>query len=104
MTIQINTDNNITGSERLSAYIKTLITKSIKRFDDQLTRIEVYLADENSDKSGIDDKRCTLEARLEGMNPLAATGYGNTIEEAIRSAAEKLKSALDSATGRLKKY
>ena len=104
MTIQINSDNNIAGSEKLSAYIQTLISKSVKRFDEQLTRIEVYMDDENGDKSGVDDKRCTLEARLEGMNPVTVTSHGNTIEEAVKSAADKLKSALDTATGRLRKY
>jgi len=104
MIIQINSDYNISGNERLSAYLEKIISESLNRFDNQITRIEVYLADENGAKTGEDDKRCVLEARLEGMKPFAVTNHGNTIENAVKGAIDKLKSSLDTTLGRLKNY
>lgn len=53
MTIQINSDNNITGTEGLSSFVESTIAETLKRFDEQITRVEVHLNDENSHKSGI---------------------------------------------------
>ncbi len=105
MTIQINSDNNITGTEELSNFAESTITETLKRFDEQITRVEVHLTDENSsNKSGINDKRCMLEARLEGMKPIAVTAHGGTIQEALKVALVKLKSTLDTTLGRLRNH
>ena len=37
-----------------------------ERFSAHITRVEVHLGDENAGKRGSDDKRCMMEARLEG--------------------------------------
>ena len=104
MNIQLNTDNNITGSEALSQAVEELIGTSLTRFAEQITRVEVHLTDENSHKPGQNDKRCLLEARLEGMQPIAVTEHGDTQIQAVKGAIDKLKSALDTATGRLRTY
>ena len=104
MTILINSDNNITGTEELSNFVQSTIAETLKRFDEQITRVEVHLNDENSHKSGNNDKRCMIEARLEGMQPIAVTTYADTIEEALKSALGKLKSSLDTALGKLKNH
>ncbi len=104
MTIQINSDNNIAGTEGLTDYIQNTVAENLKRFDEQITRVEVHLNDENSHKNGIDDKRCMIEARLEGMQPVAVTAFGNSIHESVKSALDKLKSSLDSSLGRLRNH
>jgi ribosomal subunit interface protein len=104
MTIQINSDNNITGTEGLSNFIESTVAETLKRFDNYITRVEVHLNDENSHKSGVNDKRCMLEARLEGMQPVAVTAHGDTIQEALKSALSKLKSSLDTTLGKLQNY
>jgi len=43
----------------------------------------VHLSDENGDKTGGNDKRCLMEARLEGRQPIAITHESETIDEAI---------------------
>ncbi len=40
-----------------------------------------------------------LEARLEGMQPVAVTAHGDTIQEALKGALGKLKSSLDTTLG-----
>ena len=45
MTIQINSDNNILGTEGLSEYIQNMTAENLKRFDEHITRVEVHLHD-----------------------------------------------------------
>ncbi len=104
MNIQINSDNNITGTEGLSNFVESAVTETLKRFDNYITRVEVHLNDENSHKSGMNDKRCMLEARLEGMQPIAVTAHGDTIQAALKGALAKLKSSLDTTLGRLQNH
>jgi len=67
MTIQFNTDSNIKGSEKLRAYLTSFISEELSRFSKQITRVEVHLSDVNGPKEGLNDKRCVIEARIEGM-------------------------------------
>ena len=104
MIIQFNTDNNIAGSESLNEYFTTTLTESLNRFSNQITRLEVHLTDENSSKEGQNDKRCMLEARLEGIQPIAVTSHADTIEQAVKLAVDKLKSSLDTVIGKLRNH
>ena len=58
--------------------------------------------DQNSDKSGQDDKRCMMEARLEGRQPTAVTHQAASLADAVDGAADKLKRSLESTLARLK--
>jgi len=104
MTIQFNTDNNIKGSEELRKPLIALISEGLSRFSDQITRLEVHLSDENGSKEGQNDKRCIIEARLEGFKPIAVTNHANTYEQAVEGAVDKLKTSLDTMIGRLKNH
>lgn len=104
MTILFNSDNHITTSEKLIAPFIASIEDGLSRFSDQITRVEVYLADENGDKDSKNDKRCVMEARLEGLQPIAVTNHGDTHEQAVEGAIIKLKSALESLIGRLNNH
>jgi len=104
MQIQINTDKNVTGSEGLIASSTSLISEELSRFSHQITRVEVHFSDEDGNKDGFNDKRCMVEARLAGMNPIAVTHLANSHEEAVFRALDKLKASLKTITGRLKNY
>jgi ribosomal subunit interface protein len=101
MLVQVTTDNHLTGSEKLNAYAESALNDALARYGDQVTRVGVHLADENSHKKGDADKRCTLEARLKGLEPIVATGSGGDVDQAIDQAIDKLLSALDKKVGRL---
>lgn len=104
MQVQVHTDNNIKGDERLFEYVEGVVLEALDRFTAQITRVEVHLSDENSgEKFGTDDKRCVMEARLAGRKPLAVSHDAAKVELAVDGAAEKLKRALDSTFGRLDK-
>ncbi|WPR71900.1 HPF/RaiA family ribosome-associated protein [Flavobacterium sp. NG2] len=94
MKIQFNTDKNIEGHERLEAFFTTELEKNLVRFQDKVTRFEVHLGDENSEKYSVDDKRCMIEARPAGLNPVAVTAHSDSIEKAFFLASDKIKKAL----------
>ena len=104
MTIQINTDNNVEAHARLKAYIAEELEKALTRFEEKVTRLEVHLGDENSDKTGINDKRCLIEARPINMQPMAVTHHADTTEKAFHGALDKIKKVLDTTFEKQKTY
>lgn len=104
MTIQFNTDNNITGSIEFKAPLIALITEELSRFSQHITRLEVHLSDENSHKEGPNDIRCMLEARIEGRQPIAVTNQADTHDLAVEGALDKLKTSLNTIIGRLRNH
>jgi len=102
MKIQINTDNNIEGREEIVQQAEATVEGTLGHLAKHITRVEVHLSDENSKKAGGHDKRCMMEARLEGHQPIAVTHEAKTIDLAIDGAAEKLKRLLDHTLGRLR--
>jgi ribosome-associated translation inhibitor RaiA len=101
MLVRVTTDNHIRGGEDLSREVETSVEAGLRRFAPQVTRVEVHLADENGHKRGDTDKTCTIEVRLAGLQPLAATGNGATVDQALDSAIDKLVALLDHKLGRL---
>ncbi len=101
MQVEVSTDNNVDGSEELTGQVVSDVTATLSRFSERLTRVEVHLGDENADKGGAADKRCMIEARPAGQQPVAVTNHGATVEEACSGALRKLTSLLDSRFGRL---
>jgi ribosome-associated translation inhibitor RaiA len=101
MQVILNTDNNLTGSEDLTARVEAEVQAAMDRFGERITRVEVHLGDENSGKAGANDKRCMMEARLAGLAPVAVTAQGESFDLAITAAAEKLERLLESTLGRL---
>lgn len=101
MLFQLRTDNHIPNSEALSEQIRAEVEWALQqRYADQLRRIEVYLQDVNSHKSGI-DTRCAIEAHLAGMQPLAVENRGADVDTAVSGAVDKLLRVLENRIGRL---
>ena len=91
MQVQVHTDNKIQGGESLAHWIQEEATTRLDRFRDVITRVEVFLSDVDAGKSGANDKRCRLEARPAGRQPVTVTAD-----------ADKLVRALDHDLGRVK--
>ena len=101
MIIQFNTDKNIKGTVSRTSPLTEMISDELSRFSDRISRIEVHLSDEDGSKKGQNDKRCLLEARLSGLQPIAVSNFGDTHEEAVSGAIDKLKASLETKLGRL---
>ena len=62
MQIQVNTDRHIEGTAKLTDEVETIVQHALARYDNRITRVEVFLSDENSSqKFGDSDKRCVIE-------------------------------------------
>ncbi len=101
MQVQINTDHNVEGHEALADHISGVVKSALSSLSDHITRVEVHLTDESGHKDTQNDKRCMMEARLEGRQPIAVTHHATTLHEAIDGAAGKLTRLVESTVGRL---
>jgi len=92
MQIQINAPH-----EKLPDALVDLMEQSVAHefahFGERLTRVEIHLSDLNANKGGI-DKRCLIEARPRGQDPVAAEEHGTTQRDAFERAIKKLARAL----------
>lgn len=104
MQIQVNTDSNIEGSVPFVQKVDSVVRDALGRFSALITRVEVHLGDENSDKKfGTEDKRCLLEVRLAGRQPISVKDRAATLEQAVDGAIAKMTRSLESTLGRLGK-
>ncbi len=103
MQIEIHTDGNIEGHEALAAQVSGVVESALRRFSEHITRVDVHLSDENSDKKiGNNAMRCMMEARLEGRQPIAVTHQATTLNETVDGAADKLTRLIEHTLGRLR--
>ena len=67
-----------------------------------MTRIVVHLHDDNGTKAGAHDKRCQIEARPKGLQPVSVTHKAESLDFAVDGAIEKLNHALSHQFGKLR--
>ncbi len=101
MQIQVNTGNGLDNSESLVQWASTHLQESLARFAQDVTRVEVQLSDENSQRKGAADVRCAMEARLSHHQPLAVTHHAENQDLAFRGATHKLQSLIAHTLGKL---
>lgn len=104
MLVEVNTDKNIKNSERLIEYCKSLVEAELERFAEHITRVEIYLSDENAEKGGEDDKRCVIEAKLKGKSPATVKNTAGNIDDAISGAIDKITKMLETSIGKMRNY
>ncbi|EER59232.1 ribosomal subunit interface protein, putative [Acidovorax delafieldii 2AN] len=102
MQVQVHTDDHIQGGESLAQWIQEEAASRLARFRDHLTRLEVFLSDVDAGKSGAEDKRCRIEARVASRQPVTVTADADKMAMAFTNAVEKLVRALDADLGRAK--
>jgi ribosome-associated translation inhibitor RaiA len=100
MNIQINTGHNIQGNEALITKFSSTIKSALIRMSNHITKVEVHLKDEDGDKKGKNDKRCMIEAHLEGRQPIVVSDHADTLNQALDGAIDKLISMIESILGR----
>jgi len=104
MQVQIRTDNHIDSTDAMAKWATATIRDALARFSGQITRVEVHLSDESAGKkSTAENIQCTMEARLEGHQPVAVKHHGANLNQAIEGATEKLGRLIDSTLARTAK-
>ena len=101
MFIQINTDNQVDSDAQRNATIEEQVRQRLARFEGRITDVQIHVSDLNGSKNGHSDLRCTLEARVTGIPPVAVSEEGNRVDRAIIGAAKKAVRALDHQLGKL---
>ena len=104
MLVQVNTSNGIENKEALELWANDFLKSALARFANEITTIEVQLTDESKGKGGAADKRCMMEARLTGHEPVAVKNFAETQDEAFRGAAQRLERALEHTLGKLDRH
>lgn len=97
MQVLLNTDPHVDGSQQMADHLESVVKESLSRFADHLTRVEAHLADvTNGHASTLPNEiHCTMEARLNGMEPVVVKEQAATAHQAISGAVGKLKRAVD---------
>lgn len=103
MNIQISTDNHIDGGEKFSNYVNGIVQQAVSGLNTQITHIGVHFSDQNSSKSGFNDKRCVMEYHIAGRNTAAVTHDGDSIDEALMGAVEKVRNSIEHTMGKMKR-
>ena len=103
MKVLVNSDKNITVDAAFNRTLRADVSRAIRRFRSELTRVDIHLSDVNARKSGRHDKRCLIEVRPAGHRPLAVTMRAGTVASAVTGALAKLRTALDSHFGKMTK-
>lgn len=101
MQVQINTDKNVDGGESFFKWMTDEIATRLNRYGDAITRVEVHLSDLDAGKQGLNDKRCRIEARLAGRQPVSVTDDADRFADAFTGAIDKLTRMLDTSLGRV---
>ncbi len=101
MDIKVNTDSHITGSEGMFEKYAIEVKKKLDRYTEYIMSVDVYFADENRGKSGVNDKRCTIEVRPKGKHPEAVSHNADTLAHAFNGAVDKIRSVMDTVVGKL---
>jgi ribosome-associated translation inhibitor RaiA len=99
--IQIHADNQIESDNERDSRLEEQIRQRLARFEDRITDVEVHVSDINGPRGGNADLRCSIEARVNGIAPVAAIDQGDTVDRAVIGAAKKVVRALDHQLGRL---
>lgn len=104
MLIQFSADHHLEDREALASEVNGVVEHALSRFSAHITRVEVHLSDENSQKGGQNDKRCMIEARLEGHQPVAVTHHAASLDHALVGAADKLAKLIAHTRSRLHEH
>lgn len=100
MQVMVNSGKHVDSSMALKTDIRGRVTEKLRRYEEHLTRVEIHLSDENALKNGPQDKRCKLEARMKGRDPLSVSFDASDLHQAIEGAINKLTSVLERNLGK----
>lgn len=100
MQIQVRANHTVQTPASLEAWARAELGPDLARFADQISSLEVHLEDTNAARTSADHKRCTLEARLHGREPVAVQHAAERLDEALYGARDKLQRSLERALAR----
>ena len=100
MKVRIDHDDHIRSSQERSEEIEHLVQGQLARFGELITSVQVHLSDENGPRVTHGDRRCLMEARLAGREPIVVSYRGDSLWQAVSGAASRLERAIDQSRDR----
>jgi hypothetical protein len=101
MFVQIRADNQVPSDGERDSRLEDQIRQRLARFEDRITDVEVHVGEAGNGRGRNGELRCTLEARVSGIPPIAVADEGEDFDRAVIGAAKKAVRALDHQLGRL---
>lgn len=100
--VQFENENQTENDQELSAHIDATIKRATSHFRDRITSVAVHLNKKHivSDNN----KRCTLETKLEGLQPIVTSYNSESFDHAVEGAAATLKATLAKDFGHHKQH
>lgn len=99
MQIQINF-GDVPTSEPIQERVEKEVGEALAKWQDRVTRVEVHLHDEDGPKQSNTDKRCVMEVRLSGRQPMVVEHSCDDMYTSIHTAATKLEKVVGRAIER----
>ena len=99
MQVVVSADHSVTASQALAGEIERSVSDALMRFAGRITRVEAHLG-EAAAHPGKQSKRCSLEAHVAGLGPVAVQDSAPSVDLAVDGAIDKLWRALDREFGR----
>lgn len=90
MQIQINA-GDVPTSDGIQQRVERELEQALGKWEDRITRVEVHLHDDDGPKHDKTDKRCVMEVRLAGRQPMVVEHSSDDLYQSIQTAAGKLR-------------
>jgi len=100
MQVMVNSGKHVDTSMAFKTDIRGRVRDKLQRYEEHLTRVEIHLSDENALKTGPQDKRCKVEARMKGRDPMSVSYDAGELQQAIDGAMNKLTAVLERNIGK----
>jgi ribosome-associated translation inhibitor RaiA len=104
MKVQIDHDDHIRSSSARGEEIEAIVERSLSRFGESVTSVQVHLSDENGPRFGLEDKRCLIEARVARREPIVVSHRASSVRQAVSGATSKLERSIDQTLGRMRQH
>lgn len=99
MLFQFNSDNHVQCDAAVETRVRTLVDARLRNVQQKISRVEVHVGEINGPRGGV-DKRCAVELRPKGLDPITASETAETIELAAAGATDKALTAFQRVIGR----
>ena len=90
MQIQVNA-GDVHSSQAIQQRVEDEVTQALESWQERVTRVEVHLHDEDGPKHSDADKRCVMEVRIAGRDPMVVEHSSDDMYGSIQQAAGKLR-------------
>ncbi len=101
MHILLHSDLNTDGSLLMTDHFTGVVNGAMGRYGDRVTRVEAHLSDvDGQARSSAGEIRCTLEARLVGLDAVVVKAHAGNAHEAIDGAVRRLRRAVGAEIGK----